>query len=850
MTYPEIFLQELAKPKRLSPGKMEVFLALFGQGLSREQIAQQLGNKPRAVSVRLTGVYEKFGLGEVSGPVKEKMLGELLADHYRRWKAKQTQDVKDETEIVDELNALVRKVRAHGKDRIINKIGTMRMLRVREPVQVNEIYVDLNLLEQSCCDLPFAEQQDQLEPNSTNFRQQFDRIGRSQPTKEHIPALDIIRANSSKPIMILGKPGAGKTTLLKSLAVKCVNGELDWEQKSYVPIFITLKTFADDFRRSLQKWEPEKPLILLQAIQQELKLWGITDEQVIERLVTEGRFWLLLDGLDEVSGDKGKAVVQQIRWLCDHHSTNRITVTCRTQQQKYRFDNSLIDVEVADFTPAQVQNFLDHWFKCVLGQQHQVQAESLSKSLFEQLQQSENKSIAELAVTPILLNLICVYAERNQGTLPQKRASLYEMSIRCLLTDWDKEKVNEIERLNLSGLDVDEKEALLSYLAFTLFEQNIYIASRKTLIKLIKKFHNYRGSEAEIIMKSLEAEHGLLIERAEGYWSFSHLTLQEYFVARWFTYEDKFESLKPYLPNPRWNEVFFLALELSEDTIKSLNNLKNWTDEIVASHKSIQSFLSFTHRKSKKTQSRYNSTVIRAYYFNINAGLECHDLWEWEYIHFTTLPDILGYDYEDECEILAFDANLANILYTALSVENHVDYALSFGEYAEAAIEQNNIEAFMAHIQAADVVVELAERLEGIASQAKSFEPSFLTRFQKLYNQINSQFEAVCEYIDNLSNLDEWWNENGFDWLEELNDLIISCRDIGYRGLIETKQDTLLLEQYRNANELIVKCLASLPEVDTEIKNEIEETLLLPIKEIQRWNKKYNRTLTSYNNTS
>jgi hypothetical protein len=836
MTYPEIFLQELAKAKRLSPGEMEVFLALFGQGLSREQIAQQLDNKPRALSGRLTGVYKKFGLGEESGPVKEKMLGELLADHYRRWKAQQIQDVKAETEIVDELNALVRKVRAHGKDRIINKIGTMRMLRVRDPVPVNDIYVDLNLLEQPSCDSPFAEQQDKLEPNSTKFRQQFERIGRSQPTKEHIPALDVVRANSSKPIMILGKPGAGKTTLLKSLAVKCVNGELDWEQKSYVPIFILLKTFADDFRLSLQKWEPEKPLILLQAIQQELKLWGITDEQVIEKLVTEGRFWLLLDGLDEVSGDEGKAVVQQIRWLCDRHSTNQITVTCRTQQQKYRFDNSLIDVEVADFTPAQVQSFLDHWFKSVLGQEHQVQAESLSKSLFKQLQQSENKPIAELAVTPILLNLICVYAERNQGTLPQKRASLYEMSIRCLLTEWDEEKVNEIKRLNLSGLDVDEKEALLSYLAFTLFEQNIYIASRKKLIKLIKNFRNNRSSEAEIIMKSLESEHGLLIERAEGYWSFSHLTLQEYFVARWFTYEAKFESLKLYLPEQKWNEVFLLALELSNNTSKALKKLKNWTDEIVATNENIQNVLNFTYRKSEKVHSRYNSTVVRAYYFNINAGLECHNSWEWECIHFTDLPDLLGYDYEDECEILAFDANLANILYTASSVKNHVEYALSLGDYADVVTKQENFEAFMVYTEAQDVVVDLAYQLEDVASQSKLSNPEFSLQFQKLYSEIDEQLEAVWENIENLPNLSIWWNKNGFNWLERLNDLILSYRDIGYCYFIEIKQDILTLEQYRNANELLVKSLANLPEVDPAMKKEIEETLLLPIEEIDRWN--------------
>jgi len=38
---------------------------------------------------------------------------------------------------------------------------------------------------------------------------------------------------------------------------------------------------------------------------------------------------------------------------------------------------------------------------------------------------------------------------------------------------------------------------------------------------------------SEAVLKSIEAQHGLLVERAEIY-SFSHLTFQEYFTARNF----------------------------------------------------------------------------------------------------------------------------------------------------------------------------------------------------------------------------------------------------------------------------------------------------------------------------
>ena len=38
--------------------------------------------------------------------------------------------------------------------------------------------------------------------------------------------------------------------------------------------------------------------------------------------------------------------------------------------------------------------------------------------------------------------------------------------------------------------------------------------------------------DSEVVLKALEAQHGLLVERARGIYSFSHLTFQEYFTAR------------------------------------------------------------------------------------------------------------------------------------------------------------------------------------------------------------------------------------------------------------------------------------------------------------------------------
>jgi ATP:cob(I)alamin adenosyltransferase len=95
--------------------------------------------------------------------------------------------------------------------------------------------------------------------------------------------------------------------------------------------------------------------------------------------------------------------------------------------------------------------------------------------------------------------------------------------------------------------------------------------------------------------------------------------------------------------------------------------------------------------------------------------------------------------------------------------------------------------------------------------------------------------EAVIEFLETeFSIFVDWIRSDGKKWKEQLRRLMIQYRNIGHDWQFNDEQKELL-EQYYDANFLLVECLNSDCYVSREVRQEIEETLLLPIEEIEKW---------------
>jgi predicted NACHT family NTPase len=746
--------------------------AYNAEGLTQEALAEQVNLKTRQP------VSNFFA----SKPIDRHVFIEICTALDLNWeeiRQQETEDGTSEDAVVEAIAEIVQAIREQIRPLVKAGCGEMKVLDMTQPIELTGeqgIYTNVNILEK----ITARNRREIAQLLQNAGSEEFDRAGLSRVREERIAGIEAVKRHSK--LMVLGKPGAGKTTFLKYLAMQCIDGNFLGDR---VPLFITLKDFAET------KDQPD----FLDYIRE--KITNSATQTQIENLIQQGKAFILLDGLDEVREEDTGRVLRDIRDFSDRYADNHFVITCRIAAKEYVFER-FTEVEVADFDDEQISTFIHNWFRC----KDPEKGEEFAEQIIEKL--DKNKPIKELASSPLLLTLLCLECEESLE-FPRNRAELYERGLKVLLSKWDASRKVQRDQF-YEKLSINRKEDLLSQLALKTFEQKDYFFKQRTvehhIADYIINLPDARTDpkalqlDSEAALKSIEAQHGLLVERAKGIYSFSHLTFQEYFTAKQIVNEADYERLVTHLTEKRWREVFLLTANIMPKADRLLLVMKQSVDAIVAVDDTLQRLLQWLSQKSNSIKVSYKPGAVRAFYFSVVAHRALHTAMNYSHELAFALDTVLARDQE-----IIFEQN------------KHV--WLTRDETLSLSKKDNNF--VLNH-----------------AFDVAFYRPFHLDRNLELDRKLQNFRDQMTELLQNKpQHLEKWLQKNEQVFLEHLKAARRENYSIGY-NLQCNDQQQQLLKQYYDANKLLIDCLNSDCYVSRDVRQEIEETLLLPIAEIEK----------------
>jgi predicted NACHT family NTPase len=497
----------------------------FGKPFSVEQRSNAMQiDLPTVADIVTIGNWLWHSYGK---PAMSKMAKGVAGKRDERLRRKQWEQATAEY-----MGKLQDQIRFVG---ILGKTGGRKAL--------DQIYTDVHLLDEVSANRRYG-----LEGLEVEFA---SRQPRRQEDSKRLKGEAIVAREDR--LFILGKPGAGKTTFLKQVAWRTIIRNRQDDQAKKLPIFVTLKELSDS------------GLALVPFIEDQFERAGFPNAGAfVEQLLKAGDAIILLDGLAEVSQveEQQADLIKAINQFVFAFHRCQLLLTCRLAASNYQF-KGFSYVEMADFSPEQQKTFIYRWFE----------KRQDKEACWQALQDSKNATLQELARIPLLLSLLCVLFEvRPEKDFPKERHKIYWEATQALLGNWD-EQDKSIQRGSIyETLTPVRKEALLAEIAAQTFERQEYFIPQQRLVSLIEVYLRreriIQQQDGIFVLREMEAQHGLLVERARNIYSFSHLTLQEYFTAHYIVANESRGSLPrlmTHVGDYRWREVFLLTAAMLDD---------------------------------------------------------------------------------------------------------------------------------------------------------------------------------------------------------------------------------------------------------------------------------------------
>lgn len=655
--------------------------------------------------------------------------------------------------------------------------GIIKVLGMRDSVLLESIYTRVQFLNQDSI-VNF----ESLENLEKYYRESKNRRFQNQDCEKR-PGIEV--ANEKQYLMVLGGPGAGKSTFLRKIGLEALKGKNREFQHNCIPVFIELKRFTSS------------DIDIKKCIIDEFETCDFPEpEQFTAKALEDGKLLILLDGLDEVPIVNVNDVITKIQDFVDKNDKNWFIASCRIAAYRSNF-RRFSDVVMADFDEQQIEQFILNWFQS----EQDKQAET-GKQCWELLQKPEYAAAKELAHTPLLLTFLCLVYDRSQN-FPNNRSVLYKKALRILLEEWASEKRINRDKI-YEGLHTELEEILLSEIAYINFADDRLFFSQREIVQQIKTFlasnlNAPQHLDGEAVLNAIAVQQGILVERAEEVFSFSHLTLQEYLTAQHIDDKRLIEELvTAHLTDKRWKEVFLLVAGVMRGGADDLLLLMEKEAQKYINTPKLQALLKWAEDVTVGSDGNYKPVGKRAVAIaNANAIA-------YAYAYAIT--------YTISNTIFDFFSN-ANAIAITYAISNAIANA-----NATAYLYTNAIAYAIANIYAYTIAIANTKAIFYIGAVEK------LKIFNLNLTALTNQLEALNTKIPDNKQPREV-REN---FAKNLTQTLLDGFNLTSNMVNLSKEEIKSLDNYLYANYLIIQCKDAAVRVSRETWKAIEDRMLLP----------------------
>lgn len=352
-------------------------------------------------------------------------------------------------------------------------------------------------------------------------------FSRGQGHKNHIFDLSVVGAT----YLITDVAGMGKSTFVKNLCLEIL------KENVQVPIFFELS-------------EIDPSLSLVDNLAKNFDgLDKIFDRDLFRKLISKGKFFVILDGFDEIAVDSQKWAILEIEGFNRKKGNNSLVVTSRPQEAAPILDNA-VRLGLKTLDKRQVISILNKY--------DNFSGMDIGRRLQKEFERIPDKFLA----TPLLVGLLYrTYGFSN--SIAQKISVFYSEIFDALYKGHDLTKSGFV-REKVSGLDVDEfRKFFRSFCFFYIFKISaasqsmdyfVSLASEAKKVCSTKDFLPRKFIDDLLVAVPLLAKDGLLLK-------FMHRSIAEFFAAEYIAYSPNVETIMKGISSRDYGDLFNETVE-------------------------------------------------------------------------------------------------------------------------------------------------------------------------------------------------------------------------------------------------------------------------------------------------